>query len=207
MHFIIGSVLTGACELGIIEMARTGDNLGKWHDEKTLKIMQHKIKDAFNTLWQFQEETKRLHGDCHSANMVWESVQEQEKGPLVLIDLERSLRMEDIKVKLFEDEYLPLRLVDVMHLLRGFFSAKVETFLRKNENKDCLISHMLIWTSWCEVIMPKYQELLPSAMKSQFENLFEEDMRARSRPSTSGASPLLQRYVVSLYLTVTNICL
>ena len=151
-------------------MALAGDNLGSWHHAVTVRRMAQLSGNAFDTVWQFHEDTHCIHGDCHLQNVVSSSLHEQ-KASLKLVDFERSFPVKEVRVFLKEDMYLPLRLVDVLHLVRNFFNERIQKELQTSP--ELLRNHMTIWKCFGDKIVPHCRLLRESSsLRKAFMDLF-----------------------------------
>jgi hypothetical protein len=171
-HFIrvIGSVFTGALELGIVAMELEGASMGKWHHDGTIqKVNAFGMRRITKTVWQFQEQHQRIHGDCHPDNVL---LKLQSGDEVKLADLERSLPLRDILVHSHDhDTYLILRLIDVVHLLRLFFHVNTQQWMRRHP--VLVAAHMNIWTDFAQFIKPHYDIVSDLRLKNLFKVLFD----------------------------------
>jgi hypothetical protein len=123
-------------ELGIIAMTRAGQCLG----HRPLSEMAASLKKAFDAVWEFQEDTRRIHGDCHIFNVL----SSLDGCSFVVADLERSMQWKDLTDICQSDDCLPFRLVDIMHLLKQFFSSRQQEHIRHKWERIAL--HREAWT-------------------------------------------------------------
>jgi hypothetical protein len=167
---VVDSAYSVVNELGMIEMALAGPSIGVWG--RDLEKLGDCICQAFEAVWNFQEDTGYIHGDCHIANVLWSLDQKE----IVLIDFERSVRLADIKVT--SDAYTALRIIDILHLMKSFYSVKTLKHLMHGVENDgaaqtkILKQHGSIWQRFVEKLMPKHNLLCDSTLKKDLEKLY-----------------------------------
>jgi len=165
-------------ELGIIEMPLAGSSLGGWGEETTRRNMACNITQVIDAVWNFQNETGRIHGDCHLGNVLSPV---DMLSSYQVIDLERSLKLEAVRVRAENTVHLALRLVDVMKLLKGFFH-RVELL-----NGTHAIEHRNILQCVGKKLQPFYatlDDVVFRKLKAEFNQLFGSLQQDDSYEST-----------------------
>lgn len=115
-----------------------------------------RFENLVKTVDNFHRDTGCAHGDCHLGNVVPSLI-----NPFVLIDLERTVKIDDLRMGLEGNN--TLLFVDKMHLFRHFFHGEVAIFMETSSTSFSLSStliskHMTIFKFVCEYVVKPYAE-------------------------------------------------